>query len=113
MNLHQEKEFRDKLDYLIRKANEIQLQLAVLEKRVDAPAEVLNGRIRAKQAAAFLGVSPATFYQYLKQQPGFPVPIRMGPKCVFFEKSELQAWVESVKKTPKKVRAGKQRSQYA
>lgn len=110
MNLHQEGEFRDKLDFLIKKVNQIQLDVAVLRKAQIAPQDNLGGNVRPAKAAEFIGVSVSTLWKYVSEQPGFPQPMKTSTRCALFNLAEIQAWLESVRKTPKKARAGKTRS---
>lgn len=47
---------------------------------------------RARQAAEMLGISPATFWRWVKSTQNFPKPRRLGSRCTVFDADELLAW---------------------
>ncbi len=48
--------------------------------------------VRPKQAAAVLGVGPATIWRWVKERPDFPKPRRLSARCTVFDTRELIAW---------------------
>jgi len=48
--------------------------------------------VTPKEAARLLSISKAGLYRALNT-PGFPQPIRIGPKTVRFRRTDLVAWV--------------------
>jgi predicted DNA-binding transcriptional regulator AlpA len=102
VNLNDVTEFRNKLDFLVKKVTEIQLQVAVLKA---APQDAKEPAMwTARQVAQFIGINISTVWAYVKEQPGFPQPVKLTPRTTRFDREEVQAWCESVRKTPKKVR---------
>lgn len=49
---------------------------------------------RPKHVAALLGVSRVTLSRWRKT-PGFPKPVQLGPRCVGFLRSDVEAWLAS------------------
>lgn len=49
--------------------------------------------LTTEQAAAKLAVSKRTFYK-LAQQPGFPSPLRIGPRLVRYSDVALDQWLQ-------------------
>lgn len=47
--------------------------------------------LRPRQAAEFLGISPATLWRWTKR-PEFPKPIPLGPRTTIFKLDELAQW---------------------
>ena len=37
----------------------------------------------------------STVYHRMKTDPSFPKPIRMGPRCVRWEREAVEAWIAS------------------
>lgn len=57
-------------------------------------AEQSNYRIlRRRQLEARLGVGRSTLYDWLKADPTFPKPIKLGKKAVGWLEHEIEAWV--------------------
>lgn len=50
---------------------------------------------RAATAAPYIGVSKATFYRLLKEDPKFPKGIRVSARCVVWKVSDLDEWISS------------------
>jgi prophage regulatory protein len=50
--------------------------------------------LRPKQAAAFLGISPATLWRWTKERKkeGFPQPVRLGPRTTVFVEEQLASF---------------------
>jgi prophage regulatory protein len=50
--------------------------------------------LRPKQAAAFLGISPATLWRWtkLRKDEGFPQPARLGPRTTVFVEEHLASF---------------------
>lgn len=40
------------------------------------------------------GVSPATFFRYMKNDPDFPKGIKLSQRCTVFRKSDLDAYLQ-------------------
>ncbi|RMA61643.1 AlpA family transcriptional regulator [Acidovorax sp. 100] len=51
---------------------------------------------RPKQVAVLLDISRATLSRWRKT-PGFPQPVQLGPRCVGFLRSDIDAWLASRK----------------
>ena len=49
----------------------------------------------AKASATFLGVSLRTFRD-LRKEPGFPLPVSLGPRTHRWRRSDLETWVASL-----------------
>jgi len=49
--------------------------------------------LRRKQVAALLNISLATLRRW--QSKGFPKPVQLGPRCVGFRRSDVEAWLAS------------------
>jgi prophage regulatory protein len=52
--------------------------------------------LRPRQAAEFLGISPATLWRWVKERKSdeFPQPRKLGPRTTIFVQSELAAFRE-------------------
>lgn len=48
---------------------------------------------RARIAAQHLGIGVSTLWLWTKSRPGFPAPIKLGPKVTVFDLDALQAFV--------------------
>ncbi len=48
--------------------------------------------LRPNDAAALLGISKNTLYRWLRLDPTFPRPCRLGPNTTVFDADELLAW---------------------
>lgn len=51
--------------------------------------------LRPEQAAKYLGISRTKLYELVDSDPSFPKRIYLGPRCVVFHRSELDAWFAS------------------
>lgn len=49
---------------------------------------------RTKAAAAYIGVSLATFYRLRAADPTFPAPVRLGPNSRSYLVDDLDRWLE-------------------
>jgi len=47
--------------------------------------------VRPKDAAALLGIGPATLWRWA-HRPDFPKPIKLSPRCTVFAVDQLIAW---------------------
>lgn len=58
------------------------------------PPISLQRSYRPKQAAALLGIGPATLWRWIKDKKdeGFPQPMRLSPRCTVLDGAELIAW---------------------
>jgi predicted DNA-binding transcriptional regulator AlpA len=64
----------------------------VTEKQAGEKSAFLS----VSQTAKMLGISVSGVYRKTKE-PGFPEPVRMGPKRTVFARDELDAWIISQK----------------
>jgi predicted DNA-binding transcriptional regulator AlpA len=56
--------------------------------------------IRPHDCAKKIGVSRTTLHRW-KNQPGFPVPFRLGRNTVAFDEDEVDLWLASRRLEPK------------
>jgi prophage regulatory protein len=49
--------------------------------------------IRRKQLESRLGVSRSTIYDWIRSDPSFPKPIRIGPRAVGWLEHEIELWI--------------------
>lgn len=52
----------------------------------------INSSIRPKDAAEFLGISPATLWRWAKERSDFPKARKLSPRCTVFDMAELTNW---------------------
>ena len=48
--------------------------------------------LRPRDAAAFLGVTPATLYRWARKNPDFPKPVKLGATASAWRRDELVQW---------------------
>lgn len=48
--------------------------------------------LRPRKAAEFLGIGESTLWRYIKEQPGFPRPRKLGPRMTVLLQHELAEW---------------------
>lgn len=71
---------------------------AIMTDRKTIPAQAkTDGYVRAKEAAAILGVSVTTIWNWAtdKIHEGFPRPIRISDRVTVFPRDEIIAYAES------------------
>jgi predicted DNA-binding transcriptional regulator AlpA len=54
--------------------------------------------MRPAEAARFLGVSISTLKRY-REMDGFPAGIMLSSRAIIFSAAELEAWIESKKRS--------------
>jgi prophage regulatory protein len=47
---------------------------------------------RPKEAAELLSIGVSTLWRWVREQPNFPRPRRLSPRCTVFDLDELIAW---------------------
>lgn len=52
--------------------------------------------VDVKEAAAMLSIGESTVWKKVKEDPSFPQPVRLGPKCTRFKVDDIRKWVKSV-----------------
>ena len=52
----------------------------------------INSSIRPKDAAEFLGISPATLWRWAKERSDFPKARKLSARCTVFDMAELTHW---------------------
>lgn len=50
--------------------------------------------LRPQQAARELGVGLTKLWALVKHEPGFPQPIKLGPRTTVFRQEDLSAWMQ-------------------
>ena len=64
--------------------------------REEKPQERLL--LSAQQGASMTGVTISTWWEWAKTFPDFPKPIRISSRCTRWDKSEVNAWLETRRK---------------
>ena len=54
----------------------------------------MSAILRPKDAAQYLGISVGTLYRWAQEQPGFPQPIKIGPRTTGWRQADLDAWLD-------------------
>jgi predicted DNA-binding transcriptional regulator AlpA len=62
-----------------------------LESSSPAPIQFL----KLSRVLERLGISKSEFFRRRNSLPGFPQPIRLGPRCVVYSSAELEAYMAS------------------
>jgi len=57
----------------------------------------MTTKLRAPQAAAYVGLSPSTLAKMRLRGDG-PMYSKAGPRVVIYDKADLDAWLESQKR---------------
>ena len=52
--------------------------------------------VDVKEAAAMLSIGESTVWKKVKEDPSFPQPVRLNPKCTRFKVDDIRKWVKSV-----------------
>ena len=52
--------------------------------------------VDVKEAAAMLSIGESTVWKKVKEDPSFPRPVRLSPKCTRFKVDDIRKWVKSV-----------------
>lgn len=52
--------------------------------------------VDVKEAAAMLSIGESTVWKKVKEDPSFPQPVRLSPKCTRFKVDDIRKWVKSV-----------------
>lgn len=55
----------------------------------------LRAALRAKQAAAYLGICESSLWDRAKNDPTFPKPRKLGPRTTVWMREELDAFLAS------------------
>lgn len=50
--------------------------------------------IRPRAAAKYIGVSIASFWRFVKNDPSFPQPFRIGQQATVVMRADLDAWLQ-------------------
>lgn len=50
--------------------------------------------MRAKKAAAHFRIAPSTLWHWVKTRPGFPAPLKAGPKVTLFDIGAIEAYIK-------------------
>lgn len=53
--------------------------------------------LRATQLAEIFGIGLSSVWRHVKNDPSFPRPIKLTPRCTVFDADEVAAWFESRK----------------
>ena len=51
--------------------------------------------LKPSDVAALLGVARSTFYKLADNDPTFPKPLRLLPRCPRWREADVRAWLES------------------
>ncbi len=51
--------------------------------------------IRVDKVAEILGVSKATIYRWIKENPDFPRPVKLGKQTTAYITSEIEAFIKT------------------
>lgn len=49
--------------------------------------------LRARELCDYLQIAPSTLWVWAKTRPGFPVPIKAGPKVTLFDVHAIEAFL--------------------
>lgn len=49
--------------------------------------------MRPAKAAKYFDVSENTLWRWIKEQPGFPEPIKMGERVTLFDITAIEQWM--------------------
>ncbi len=60
-------------------------------------ATLVTTKLRAPQAASYVGLSPSTLAKMRLRGDG-PIYSKAGPRVVIYEKADLDAWLDSHKR---------------
>ncbi len=60
-------------------------------------ASHISTKLRAPQAAAYVGLSPSTLAKMRLRGDG-PVYSKAGPRVVIYERADLEAWLDAKKR---------------
>lgn len=52
--------------------------------------------VRAKEAAAHLKINPSTLWDWTKNRPEFPKPLKAGPGVTLFDLNAINAWLQNL-----------------
>lgn len=55
----------------------------------------VEGFVRAREGAEFLGIGESMFWALIKRDPTFPTPIQLSSRVTLFSKQELYDWLLS------------------
>lgn len=58
-------------------------------------SEPLRAALRAKEAAAYLGIGISTLWRFAKEKPDFPKPRKIAPRCTAWMRADLDKFLES------------------
>lgn len=52
--------------------------------------------MRAKEASAYLKISPSTLWKWVKDSPSFPQPIRHGRRYTIFDIEKIESHLQKI-----------------
>lgn len=58
----------------------------------------MNRVIRIKHICQLTGCSPATIWRWVKTDPSFPRPFKLGPNSTGFSDLEINSWLSAKKR---------------
>ncbi|SHK42089.1 transcriptional regulator, AlpA family [Shimia gijangensis] len=62
--------------------------------------ELIDKRLNAKHVASLLSIDQSTLWGWIKNDPTFPKPFRLGPRSNRWRLSEIEKWEQTKRQEP-------------
>jgi prophage regulatory protein len=59
--------------------------------------------LRAKELAETFGIGLSSVWRHVQEDPEFPRPIKLTPRCTVFDAAEAEAWYEARKAARRRI----------